>query len=168
MSEAPKASDFFKGVLHIWSIERPNQLAAGLAYFGMFSFAPIIYIAFVVAGLFLDSTSLMEDVFARLEETLGSEVAAVVQDMVEALDQPADAGSVLLSVVSFIVLLYAASSFFYQLQYALKSGLGSAAAREGRDVSLHPPSLVILPDCHCTGLHSDCARINRHYGDMAR
>jgi len=131
MSEAPKASDFFKGVLHIWSIERPNQLAAGLAYFGMFSFAPIIYIAFVVAGLFLDSASQMENVFVRLEETLGSEVAVLVRDMVEAVDQPADAGSVLLSVATFIVLLYAASSFFYQLQYALNRVWGVRPPEKG-------------------------------------
>ncbi len=131
MSEAPKASDFLKGVIRVWSVERPNQLAAGLAYFGMFSFAPLIYIAFVVAGLVLDSASLMENVFTRLEETLGSEVAALVRSMVEALDQPADAGSVLLSVVTFLVLLYAASSFFYQLQYALNRVWGVRPPEKG-------------------------------------
>ncbi len=131
MSEAPKFSDFIKGVIRVWSVERPNQLAAGLAYFGMFSFAPLIYIAFVVAGLVLDSASLMENVFTRLEETLGSEVAALVRSMVEALDQPADAGSVLLSVVTFLVLLYAASSFFYQLQYALNRVWGVRPPEKG-------------------------------------
>ncbi len=131
MSEAPKFSDFIKGVIRVWSVERPNQLAAGLAYFGMFSFAPLIYIAFVVAGLVLDSASLMENVFTRVEETLGSEVAALVRSMVEALDQPADAGSVLLSVVTFLVLLYAASSFFYQLQYALNRVWGVRPPEKG-------------------------------------
>ncbi len=131
MSEAPKFSELLKGVIHVWSVERPNQLAAGLAYFGMFSFAPVIYIAFVIAGLFLDSATAMEIVFARLEETLGSEVAALVRTMVEALDQPADAGSVLLSVVTFLLLLYAASSFFYQLQYALNRVWGIRPAEKG-------------------------------------
>jgi len=131
MSEAPKFSEFLKGVIHVWSVERPNQLAAGLAYFGMFSFAPLIYIAFVVAGLFLDSALLMENVFARLEETLGSEVAALVRSMVAAIDQPADAGSVLLSVVTFLVLLYAASSFFYQLQYAINRVWGVRPPEKG-------------------------------------
>ncbi len=131
MSEAPKFSDFLKGVIRVWSVERPNQLAAGLAYFGMFSFAPVIYIAFIVAGLFLDSASLMEDVYARLEESLGSEVALLVRDMVEAIDQPADAGSVLLSLVTFLVLLYAASGFFYQLQYALNRVWGIRPTEKG-------------------------------------
>lgn len=131
MSEAPKFRGFLKGVIRVWSVERPNQLAAGLAYFGMFSFAPLIYIAFIVAGLFLDSASLMDQAFTRLEEALGTEVAVVVRDMVEAIDQPADSGSVLLSVVSFLVLLYAASSFFYQLQYALNRVWGVRPTEKG-------------------------------------
>jgi len=131
MSEAPKFRGFLKGVIRVWSVERPNQLAAGLAYFGMFSFAPLIYIAFIVAGLFLDSASLMDQAFTRLEEALGTEVAVVVRDMVGAIDQPADSGSVLLSVVSFLVLLYAASSFFYQLQYALNRVWGVRPTEKG-------------------------------------
>ena len=119
MNEAPKFTEFLKGLYRVWITERPNQLAAGLAYFGMFSFAPIILIAFAVAGLFLDSAELMDQAFARLEGALGSEVTALILDMVEALDQPTDTGSVLLSIVSFLALLYAASSFFFQLQFAL-------------------------------------------------
>ncbi len=119
MNDAPRFSEFLKGLYRVWITERPNQLAAGLAYFGMFSFAPMIYISFVVAGIFLDAASLMDQVFARLDAALGSEVAALILDMVEALDQPTDTGSILLSVVGFLALLYAASSFFFQLQFAL-------------------------------------------------
>jgi uncharacterized BrkB/YihY/UPF0761 family membrane protein len=50
MDDAPKFTEFLKGLYSIWITERPNQLAAGLAYFGMFSFALVIYIAFLVAG----------------------------------------------------------------------------------------------------------------------
>lgn len=119
MNGAPKFTDFLKGLYQIWITERPNQLAAGLAYFGMFSFAPVIFIAFAVAGLFLDAATLEDRIFGRVEEAFGPEVTALVQDMVAALDQPADAGSILLTVVSFAALLYAASSFFFQLQFAL-------------------------------------------------
>jgi uncharacterized BrkB/YihY/UPF0761 family membrane protein len=42
--------DFGKQVYNIWVTERPTQLAAALAYYGMFSFAPVIYIAFALAG----------------------------------------------------------------------------------------------------------------------
>lgn len=119
MSDKPPLSAFAKDLYRIWITERPNQLAAALAYFGMFSFAPVILIAFAVAGFFLDAASLMDQIFARLEGALGSEVTELILDMVSALDQPTDTGSILLSVVSFLALLYAASSFFFQLQFAL-------------------------------------------------
>jgi len=67
MNEPSRFSQLLKGSRGIWTTERPNQLAAGLAYFGIFSFAPIIYIAFAVAGLFLDSGSLMDNALIRLE-----------------------------------------------------------------------------------------------------
>ena len=119
MNEPPSFPEFLKGLYSIWITERPNQLAAGLAYFGMFSFAPVIVIVAAVAGLFIDADSLLNNVYGRIEETLGPEVTTFIRDLVEAVDQPADAGSVLLSLVAFLALLFAASSFFFQLQYAL-------------------------------------------------
>ena len=119
MNEAANSARFPKNLYHIWITERPKQLAAALAYFGMFSLAPMIYIALAVAGLFIDAASLLDRILDRLEMTLGTEVAALVRNLVKVLDQPSEAGSALLSVVSFFVLLFAASSFFFQLQFAL-------------------------------------------------
>ena len=119
MNEVAESARFPKNLFHIWITERPNQLAAALAYFGMFSLAPIIYVAFSVAGLFIDAASMLDRILDRLETTVGTEVAALIRNLVEVLDQPSDAGSAMLSVVSFFVLLFAASNFFFQLQFAL-------------------------------------------------
>jgi membrane protein len=70
MNEAPRLSDFLKGLYRVWITERTNQLAAGLAYFGKFSFAPVIYIAFIVAGFFVDAVSIMDRVFVLLYKAL--------------------------------------------------------------------------------------------------
>jgi uncharacterized BrkB/YihY/UPF0761 family membrane protein len=58
MSISRPVIEFGKEVYHIWITERHNTLAAALAYYGMFSFAPLIYIAFTVAGIFLDELAL--------------------------------------------------------------------------------------------------------------
>jgi len=42
--------DFLKKVYQIWISERPTQLAAALAYYAMFSIAPVIFIALSIAG----------------------------------------------------------------------------------------------------------------------
>jgi membrane protein len=112
---------FFRELSEIWVSERPAQLAAALAYFGLFSFAPVIYIAFSVAGFFVDQAALMDRFMARLEAALGPGVAQAVQEMLANLSRTAPGGSLLISLISLFFLLLAASGVFFQLQFALNS-----------------------------------------------
>ncbi len=121
MSDKPPISAFAKDLYRIWITERPNQLAAALAYFGMFSFAPAISIAFAVAGIFLDQLALQVRIFERLEASFGPELIEFIQASLAVVEAPAEAGSVILSVVSFVALLLAASAFFFQLQFSLNT-----------------------------------------------
>lgn len=117
----PLVWDFLKEIYHIWISERPMQLAAALAYFGLFSFAPVIYIAFSIVGIFFREEDLISRFLTRLESTLGSGIALAVQGMLESLSRPTSEGTFLVSLVSIFFLLYAASGVFFQLQYALNS-----------------------------------------------
>jgi membrane protein len=117
----PSGAGFLKEIYKIWVSERPTQLAAALAYFGLFSFAPVIYIAFSIAGIFMDQAAMMERFMTRLEAALGPEVALAVQEMLDKLIQTAPGGTTLISLVSFFFLLLAASGVFFQLQFALNS-----------------------------------------------
>lgn len=112
---------FLKEIAGIWVAERPTQLAAALAYFGLFSFAPVIYLAFSIAGIFLDQAALMERFMTNLEAVLGPGLTAAVQEMLDSVAQSTPDGSLLISLVSFFALLLAASGVFYQLQFALNS-----------------------------------------------
>jgi membrane protein len=112
---------FLKAVYEIWISERPGQLAAALAYFGLFSFAPVIYISFRVAGIFIDQAVLMDRFMTRIETALGPGVAQVIQQLLENVTQKATGGSFLISLISFFFLLLAASGVFFQLQFALNS-----------------------------------------------
>ncbi len=113
--------DFIKEIYAIWIAERPTQLAAALAYFGLFSFAPVIYVAFSVAGIFLDQAALMENFMTRLEAALGPGVTQVIQDMLANLTPKNTGGTFLVSLVSFFFLLLAASGVFFQIQFALNT-----------------------------------------------
>ena len=112
---------FIKELYQIWITERPNQLAAALAYFGMFSFAPIIFVAFSIVGLFADEIAAADQFYQRLESVLGAEVATLIQDSIAALSKPSTGESILVSIISFLALLYAASGVFFQLQFALNT-----------------------------------------------
>ena len=120
----PVVVDFLKEIYRIWISERPMQLAAALAYFGLFSFAPVIYIAFTIAVLVFRNASVLESFLVRLESALGPEIFQAFLDMLGTFawrGPGPSSGTLLGSLISILFLLYAASGVFYQLQYALNS-----------------------------------------------
>jgi membrane protein len=110
---------FINELYKTWVTERPNQLAAALAYYGMFSFAPIIFIAVSIVGLFIEKIDPTELLVQRLEERFGAEISSLVQSVVTALSTTPSNTSWLISVISFLALLFTASGLFYQLQFSL-------------------------------------------------
>jgi membrane protein len=112
---------FVKEVSKIWTTERPNQLAAALAYYSMFSFAPIIFVAISIVGFFIDEIDPTSQFFQRLEDMFGADISNLVQESVMALSITSSSSSVLVSLISFLALLFAASGLFFQLQYTLNT-----------------------------------------------
>ena len=110
---------FGKELYTIWISERPTQLAAALAYYSMFSFAPIIFVAVSIVELFIQEIDPASQLFQRLEATFGEEISLLVQEAVTTLSKTPSSSSILVSVISFLALLYAASGLFFQLQYSL-------------------------------------------------
>ena len=97
------------------------QLAAALAYFGLFSFAPVIYVAFTIAGLVFRNADILEAFMTRLGTALGPELVQAILTTLETFAWKTPEGTLLVSLISVFFLLYAASGVFYQLQYALNS-----------------------------------------------
>lgn len=113
--------DFVKEVYQIWINERPATLAAALAYYSLFSFAPAIFIAYTIAGIFINEQQITSLFMTRLENTLGVQAAQYIQDSVQSIAQSTGGGSTLVSLIGFIALFLAASMLFLQLQYALNT-----------------------------------------------
>jgi membrane protein len=112
---------FLKELFAAWGEGRSPQAAAALAYYGMFSFAPLLYIMLTVAGLFLDELMAAEELFGRLQNIFGPEVTQFILDVMGTVSETATGGSLLTSVIAFVALLFAASGMFSQLQYALNT-----------------------------------------------
>jgi membrane protein len=115
----PSVRDFVKELYKIWLSERPTQLAAALAYFGLFSFAPVIYISFTVAGLFIDKFALLDQIMTTIEAAIGPEITLIIQEMLNSIATKATGGSWFITLISSIFLLLAASGVFFQLQFVL-------------------------------------------------
>jgi membrane protein len=119
MDKRPSLIEFVKEIYRIWIDEKPDQLAAALAYFGMFSFAAVIYIAFRLAGIFIDEAAAAERFYTRIATVLGTETATFIQNSVAALSSANTGGSLLVTIVSLVSLLLAAMGLFLQLKYVL-------------------------------------------------
>jgi membrane protein len=115
--------DFLKKVYQIWVDERPTQLAAALAYYAMFALAPVLFIAFSIAGALIDNIDLAERVSGTLEQILGAEMVQAIQSMIAStsidLPDPIEQYTWLSSLIGFVALLWAASGLFNQIHFAL-------------------------------------------------
>lgn len=136
MKTRPSLKEFAKELYRIWATERPGQLAAALAYYGMFAFAPVIFISFWVAGIFIDQLSAANQFYIRLENLLGPEVAEMIQESVEAIASTTTGSSVIATLISLVALLLAASGLFYQLQFALNKIWGVPLPERGQTAGL--------------------------------
>jgi len=110
---------FIRELYQTWIGERPSQLGAGLAYYAMFSAAPVAYIAISIAGIFLDELAVAEKFYTQISQIMGEETAIFLEEMVDNVALDPSSGSVLTTLISIIALLLAASSLFFYLQYAL-------------------------------------------------
>ena len=119
MDKPPSIRDFLKEIYQVWVSEKPNQLAAALAYFGMFSFAAVIFIAFWLASFFINEAAAAEQFYTRIESVLGAETAAFIQETVATLAASTSSSSFIVSVISLVSLLFAAMGLFLQLKYVL-------------------------------------------------
>ena len=135
MNSRPSLKEFAKELYRIWATERPGQLAAALAYYGMFAFAPVIFIAFWVAGFFIEQFS-TEQFFTRMENLFGSEVTLLIQDSVNAIAETTTVSSVITTLISVAALLLAASGLFYQLIFALNKIWGVPTPERGQTSGL--------------------------------
>ena len=112
---------FLKEIYGIWINERPSQFAAGLAYYAIFSFVPVIYIAFTITELVVARLSVAEPFYNQVAGLLGVEIAQALQEAVASLAERTGGDTTLTTVIGFVVLVFTASMAFFQLQHTLNT-----------------------------------------------
>ncbi|ERN42323.1 putative membrane protein [Rubidibacter lacunae KORDI 51-2] len=106
-----------KATVSEWVDDKASRLAAALAYYTLFSLAPLLVIAVAVAGAFFGKSVAEGELFAQLEAAIGPKGAQFVETAVANASRP-DLSSIA-STLSVLVLLFGASSVCSQLQDAL-------------------------------------------------
>ena len=92
-------------------------MGAALAYYALFSMAPLLVLIVAVAGLALGPAAARGEVVARLGGLVGADAAHLLEDMITKASSPAS--GILATVVSLATILLGASGVFGQLQASL-------------------------------------------------
>jgi membrane protein len=109
--------DFLKELAASWSEQRVPSMGAALAYYAMFSIAPLLFIAIAIAGLFFGADAVRGAVFAQLADLMGQESAKAIQEMLAHVSEPKT--GVIGTVLGAAGLLLGASGVFAELQAAM-------------------------------------------------
>jgi membrane protein len=99
-----------------WNDQAPSKGAA-IAYYSLFSIAPLLFIVITVAGLIHGPDAVRGVVFAQVADLMGENGAQAIREMLANVSEPGTGG--MAAVVSTALLLFGATTVFGQLQTAL-------------------------------------------------
>ena len=107
-------------------------MGAALAYYTVFSLAPLLIIIIGVAGLVFGPEAAQGQIFEQLRGLLGEASAKSMQDLVENANAKPATG-IFATVIGIVTLLFGASGVFGQLQTSLNAIWG-VQPKPGRGV----------------------------------
>jgi membrane protein len=99
--------------------DKAPRLGAALAYYTIFSLAPLLLIVIAISGLAFGHDAAQNKIFEQLRGVLGPAAAASVQDMVANAAKP-KSGTVA-TIIGIVTLIFGASGVFGQLKDALNT-----------------------------------------------
>lgn len=105
-----------------WTDDKALSLSAALAYYTVFSLAPLLIIVVAVAGFFWGgkSAAVQRELIGQIAGLVGQDSADFVGQMLENADRPGS-GGVVATVVGVATLLFASTAAFAQLQDSLNT-----------------------------------------------
>ena len=110
---------FAKQLFANYGQDNAFTLGAALAYYTVFSFAPLLVVAISIASAFMGQDAVTGRLYTELDGLLGSEAAKTVQEIVS--NAYLDGDSVWATVIGIATLLFTASTVFATLKLSLNS-----------------------------------------------
>lgn len=109
----------FKTTFTDWVDDKASRLSAALAYYSIFSIAPLLVIAISIAGQVMGQEAVSGQLYEELRGHVGPAAADTLQSMIKSASRPGD--SAWAAVLGFGTLLLGASGVFGQLKDALNT-----------------------------------------------
>ena len=100
-----------------WNADDCLQLGAALAYYTVFSLAPVLVIVIAVAGAVFGADAARGEVVGQIGALVGEEGAIAIQSLIQSASRQGIGRRA--TIIGLLVLLFASTSAFSQLQSAL-------------------------------------------------
>ena len=125
-----------------WNEDHAQDLGAALAFYAVFSLAPLLLIGIAIAGAVFGQEASQGQIMGQIQDLVGEESAKAIKGMIEEGRKPAT--GIIATVLAMVMLLLGATGVFAQLQEALntiwrveeKPGEGFGKILKDRFVSL--------------------------------
>lgn len=106
-----------KAAASSWSDDYAPSMGAALAYYTLFSIAPLLLIVISIAGLIFGVEAARGEIVGQLQDLMGRQGAEAVQGLLESVSKPAQ--GVTATIIGAVLLLIGATTVFGELQDAL-------------------------------------------------
>lgn len=103
--------------VNAWLDDYAPSMGAALAFYTLFSIAPLLLIVISVAGFFFGEAAARAEIFAQISLMVGEDSATTLNTVLESLDKPA--ASLVGMLVGLGTLLVGATTVFVELQNAM-------------------------------------------------
>src|SRR5512140_1961528 len=106
--------DLIKKSVVAWLDDYAPSMGAALAYYTLFSLAPLLIIAIAVAGLVFGQDAARGEIVAQIQGLIGRDGAIAVQGLLKSASAPAQ--DILATAISIVTLVIGATTVFAELQ----------------------------------------------------
>ncbi|MCF6159397.1 MAG: YihY/virulence factor BrkB family protein [wastewater metagenome] len=111
--------EFIKTVFSEFSEDKALRLAAAMAYYTVFSLAPLLVIAIAIIGFVFGKEAAQGKIIEQFRDLVGESGARVVQTMI--VNAAQQKSGIIAAIAGTAALLFGAGGFFVQLQDALNT-----------------------------------------------
>lgn len=119
-----------KQAFQAWNHDQASQLAAALAYYTLFSLAPLLILAIAIASLFFDNAVVRDQLMGQVEALMGGASADFVRTVLDNANRPGENTGWVASAISLVLLIVGATGVLSQLQLSLNT-IWNIEARPG-------------------------------------
>ncbi|MES2674263.1 MAG: YihY/virulence factor BrkB family protein [Pseudomonadota bacterium] len=127
--------NLFKETYEGWEEHKVSRLAAALAYYTIFSLAPLLILVIAIAGAVIGGDVARSQLVDQLQQLVGPDGAAVIDTVITVASKPNESTSIIASVMGVLVLIFGAVGVFVQMQDALNT-IWEVAPRPEKNIKI--------------------------------